>query len=205
MSLNSSVAEELCSLKDPSKQSELADLIIRRHLSMRKGRELVNQCRDDDNDPDFTLDSITEHSQRTLDKLILVLRVALNNIGGLIIDSEEEWVLREVIMHHKNLVHEQIDLLIITNSAAAHLKFETTGTIVLGAFEQNLRTTQKVLSLQVILSVQALRQIEVTVALPARIIRVKFSSLKFFMLEADSDFFSFAVCQQQLAAADEPN
>jgi ParB family transcriptional regulator, chromosome partitioning protein len=110
LSLNPSVAEELCFLKDPSKQSELANLIIRRHLSMRKARELVNQCRD--GDVDFTLDSNMQHSQRTLDKLILVLRIALNNVGGLIGDSEEEWVLREVLMYHKNMLHEQIDLLI---------------------------------------------------------------------------------------------
>jgi ParB family chromosome partitioning protein len=109
-SLNSSVAEELCSLKDPSKQSELADLIIRRHLSMRKARELVNQYRDDNSH--FSLDSNIEHSQRTLDKSILILRVALNNIGGLIGDSEQEWILREVLMQHKNMLHQQIDLMI---------------------------------------------------------------------------------------------
>jgi ParB family chromosome partitioning protein len=110
LSLNSSVAEELCSLKEPSKQSELANLIIRRHLTMRKARELVNECRG--GDVDFTLDSNVEHSQRTLDKLILALRVTLNNIGGLIGDNEEEWVLRELLMYHKNVLHEQIDLLI---------------------------------------------------------------------------------------------
>lgn len=109
MSLNPSVAEELCSLKDPSRQSELADLIIRRHLSMRKARELVSQYRDEIT---FTLDSNLEHSQRTFDKLILMLRVALNNIGGLIGDTEDEWVLREILMHHKNMLHQQIDLVI---------------------------------------------------------------------------------------------
>lgn len=115
MSLNSSVAEELCSLKDQSRQSELADLVIRRHLSLRRARELVNQYKGGGSiDPDFTLDDSMENSQRTFDKLILVLRVALNNIGGLIGDSEEngDWVVREVLMYHKNMLHQQIDLLI---------------------------------------------------------------------------------------------
>jgi ParB family transcriptional regulator, chromosome partitioning protein len=109
MSLNPSVAEELCSLKDPSRQSDLADLIIRRHLSMRKARELVSHCR---NERTFTLDENIEHSRRTFDKLILMLRVALNNVGGLIGDSEDDWVLREILMYHKNMLHQQIDLVI---------------------------------------------------------------------------------------------
>jgi ParB family chromosome partitioning protein len=108
MSLNPSVAEELCSLKDHPRQSELADLIIRRHLSMRKARELVSHYRDERTT--FTLDSNIEHSQRTFDKLILVLRVALHNISGLIGDSEDEWILWEILMHHKNMIHQQIDL-----------------------------------------------------------------------------------------------
>jgi ParB family chromosome partitioning protein len=110
-SLNASVAEELLPVKDPSKQSELANLIIRRHLSLRKARELVDQSRDDSES--FTYDSAIEHSQRVFDKLVVVLRVALNNIGALISDDDEdEWVVREVIMHHRNMIHQQIDLLI---------------------------------------------------------------------------------------------
>jgi ParB family transcriptional regulator, chromosome partitioning protein len=109
-SLNSSVAEELCSLKDPLKQSELADLIIRRHLSLRKARELVDHHRDDK--VVYTFDSSIEHSLRVFDKLILLLRVALNNIGGMISDNEDEWVLKEVMMYHRNMIHQQIDLLI---------------------------------------------------------------------------------------------
>lgn len=109
MSLNASVGEELCSLKDHSKQSMLADMIIRRHLSLRKARELVNQHRSER--PDFTLDDSVEYSRRTFEKLILILRVALNNMGGLI-DDVDDWVVREALMHHKNVLHHEIDLLI---------------------------------------------------------------------------------------------
>jgi ParB family chromosome partitioning protein len=110
LSITPSVAEELCSLKDRSRQSELGDLIIQRHLSLRKARELVNQFRDDE--PDFTLDDRMEISQRSFDKLILILRVALNNISGLIDKTDNDWVIREVLMHHRNILHQQIDLLI---------------------------------------------------------------------------------------------
>lgn len=112
MSLNASVAEELCSVRDASKQSQLADLIIRRHLSLRKARELVSDYRQLQEEPEFSFDKTLEHSQRTFDKLILMLRVALNNISGLISSSEDEWIIREVLMHHKNILHQEIDLLI---------------------------------------------------------------------------------------------
>jgi ParB family transcriptional regulator, chromosome partitioning protein len=109
-SLSASVAEELCSLTNPLKQSELADLIIRRHLSLRKARELVDHHRVDK--VDLTFDSNIKHSLRIFDKLILQLRVTLNNIGGLISDSEDEWIVKEVLMHHRNMIHQQIDILI---------------------------------------------------------------------------------------------
>lgn len=114
-SLNLSVAEELCSVKNVERQSELAGLVIRRHLSMRKARELVNQYKGVNGTcSDLTIDEIMENSRRTFDKLILVLRVALNNIGTLISNSEEngDWVLKEILMYHKDMLNNQINLLI---------------------------------------------------------------------------------------------
>jgi len=49
--IGTSVAEELCSIKDKSKQSELAELISRRHLSVKETREMLkvdDDCDDDD-------------------------------------------------------------------------------------------------------------------------------------------------------------
>jgi ParB family chromosome partitioning protein len=113
--LNLSVAEELHSVKDGESQSELASLVIRRHLSLRSARELVNEYKHVNGcSSDLTVDDIMENSRRTFDKLILVLRVALNNIGTLISNSEENgnWVVKEVLMHHKDLLNNQINLLI---------------------------------------------------------------------------------------------
>jgi ParB family transcriptional regulator, chromosome partitioning protein len=115
MSLKSSIAGELSTLGDRERQSELASLIIRRHLSLRKARELVNQYKDGTAaDPDITVDETIENSRRTFEKLILVLRVALNNVGGLIGMSDEnsDWMVKEVLMYHKDMLNQQINLLI---------------------------------------------------------------------------------------------
>jgi ParB family chromosome partitioning protein len=111
-SLNASVAEELSLVKDQSKQSELAALIVKRHLSLRKARQLMNQYQDNDSDAYFSYDDVLEQEQRAFDKLILILRVALGNIGSLLEDNENDWLIREVFMQHKNQLHDQIDLLI---------------------------------------------------------------------------------------------
>ncbi|AIF82568.1 ParB-like partition protein [Candidatus Nitrososphaera evergladensis SR1] len=108
-SLNSSVAEELCSVKDPTKQSELAALINKRHLSLRKTRELVNQYKDEEGGIESR---DVERRRRAFDKMIVILRVALNNTGQVISDNDDDWVVREMLMHHKNVLHEQIDILI---------------------------------------------------------------------------------------------
>ncbi len=47
-----------------------------------------------------------------MDKLIIILRIALNNTGQLINENEDNWIVREVLMEHKNMLHGQIDLLI---------------------------------------------------------------------------------------------
>jgi ParB family transcriptional regulator, chromosome partitioning protein len=109
MSLDPSIAEELCSVKDPAKQSELAALITRRHLSLRKTRELVSRHKDDEISG---YSSSIERKKRAFDKLIVILRVALNNTGQLISDNEDDWIVREMLMQHKNVLHGQIDLLI---------------------------------------------------------------------------------------------
>jgi ParB family transcriptional regulator, chromosome partitioning protein len=113
-SLNASLGDELRPIKDQSRQSELASLIIQRHLSLRKARGILSPYKTgivldaDDESNGNTL----EHKQKVFDKLIVTLRVALNNVGALINDNEDDWLTREILMQHKNSLHNQIDLLI---------------------------------------------------------------------------------------------
>jgi ParB family chromosome partitioning protein len=36
----------------------------------------------------------------------------MNKLSSIIEATEENWIIYEVMMHHKNLLHEQIDLLL---------------------------------------------------------------------------------------------
>jgi ParB family chromosome partitioning protein len=106
-SLKPSTAEEINTIKDPQKQSQLAGLIIKRHLTTMKARQLVK-----DDDPYYCENSEVLEVRRDLqsfNKAIIALRVAMNKIAASIEDEEENILIYELLMHHKNIVHNQID------------------------------------------------------------------------------------------------
>jgi ParB family transcriptional regulator, chromosome partitioning protein len=79
--LDTSIAEELFSIKDKTKQSELAGLIVDRRLSMRKARQLLKDL--EPAEMDFTssyksgyIDHI-KTAERSFDKTITALRIAM--------------------------------------------------------------------------------------------------------------------------------
>jgi hypothetical protein len=47
---------------------------------------------------------------RALAKSILVLRIAMNRIGEIIDEHEDDWLVYESLMEEKNALHSQIDL-----------------------------------------------------------------------------------------------
>jgi ParB family transcriptional regulator, chromosome partitioning protein len=126
-SLNASVAEELRPIKDQSRQSELASLIIQRHLSLRKARGILSQYKTGGVEQDaygYAPNSTTlAHNQKIFDKMIVTLRIALNNIATLVNDNEDDWLIREILMQHKNYLHSQIDILIKEKRKLSHHRF----------------------------------------------------------------------------------
>ena len=46
------------------------------------------------------------------DKSIITLKLALDKIGLVISQIENNWITYEILMQHKNMLHAQIDLLI---------------------------------------------------------------------------------------------
>jgi ParB family transcriptional regulator, chromosome partitioning protein len=115
-SLDISVAEELFSIKDSSKQSVLASLIVDRRLSFRKARELLKDAGKMDVDFDsYYKSDYVDHlkvAEKSFDKTIAALRIAMNNIADIINLIEHDWVLHEVLMQHKNMLNAQVDILI---------------------------------------------------------------------------------------------
>ena len=114
--LDTSVAEELFSIKDGNKQSVLANLIADRRLSLRMTRKLLKDV--DETDRDFNSFSESHYidhikiAERSFDKSITAIRIAMNSLSEIINGVEHDWVIHEVLMQHKNVLHTQIDLLL---------------------------------------------------------------------------------------------
>lgn len=110
-----SVAEELCTVKDKEKQSVLADMISKRHLSVKETREMVkNNDEFDGGDffPLFTLvDGNIDGGERVFDKAIIIYKIALSRLAAIIESVEDNWIIRETLMHQNSILHAQIDLL----------------------------------------------------------------------------------------------
>jgi ParB family transcriptional regulator, chromosome partitioning protein len=111
-SLKPSTAEELLSIKDPQRQSQLASLIVKRHLTTMKTRQLVKE------DPFYCENSevLEVRSElQSFNKAIVALRIAMSKIAAIVEDEEgeekggENLLVYEFLMHQKRLLHDQID------------------------------------------------------------------------------------------------
>ena len=117
--INRSAAEELLSLRDNNVQSKLAQVIRERRLSSRQARELVKSHEgasvyDFDEKGTFQKKfvDIDRMIQKSFDKSIIAIRFAMNTLSTIMEDIEDNWIIYDILMQHKNMLHAQIDLLI---------------------------------------------------------------------------------------------
>jgi ParB family chromosome partitioning protein len=117
--INKSTAEELLSIKDNHRQSKLAEIIRQRRLSSRQARKLVQNHNEDsiyDFDEKYMLQEkfidLDRKTQKSFDKSIVAIRVAMNTLNTIIENMEDNWIIYEILLQHRNMLHSQIDLLI---------------------------------------------------------------------------------------------
>jgi ParB family chromosome partitioning protein len=114
--LKPSLAEELLPIKEEY-QSKLAELIKKRKLSSRQIRLIKDELKHSEN-PDEIFDfqtkiiDVDSRTQKSFDKAIIAIRVAMNKLAYIIGDVEDNWTVYEILMQHKNILHNQIDILI---------------------------------------------------------------------------------------------
>ena len=114
-SLSVSIGDELLPLKEKEQQSLLAELIKQRKLSSRQVRELKTEMKNSDN-PYDVLDfqtkiiDIDAKTQKSFDKAIIAIRVAMNKLAS-VIEDVDNWTVYEILLQHKNMLHNQIDIL----------------------------------------------------------------------------------------------
>lgn len=111
--IKASTAEELLSINDEKKQSKLANLAHTKNLSSRDIRKLVKEVKrnevydyEDKAIPEVRIKDIDEKSQRSFDKSIIALKVAMSRLNTIIEQMEDNWIVYEMFMEHKNLLHQ---------------------------------------------------------------------------------------------------
>ncbi len=119
--INPSTAEELLSIKDNKKQSKLGKLIQDNQLSSRDIRRIIQDIKrnpiydyDDRKAEKYTprIKEIDQKTRRSFDKSIIALRMAMNKLSNIIEQVQENWIIYDILMQHKNMLHNQIDILI---------------------------------------------------------------------------------------------
>jgi len=79
-------------------------------------RKLVKKMRTKNPDIQYFYDSTTmsenEKIHKMFDKIIIALRILIKNLATIIDNAEDKWILYEIFMQHKHIVHQQVDLLI---------------------------------------------------------------------------------------------
>lgn len=111
-----STAEELIPLKDSNKRHRIASLVINNGYSSRRTRKLVKVCQGPNSDDLISYqDKIVDlelKAARSFDKSISALKIAMNKISSIAEAVEDNWIIYEVLLQHKNMLNAQIDVLI---------------------------------------------------------------------------------------------
>ena len=125
--ITTSAAVELLAIKDKTKQSEFTKIISDRNLSVKQIRNLLNnKVIEIDHSFGEVNSSFVDKNNRNsykhdklIDKTISILRIAMTRLSDLILDMDEDededdanWLLHEVMMRHRIMLHQQIDQLI---------------------------------------------------------------------------------------------
>ena len=111
-----SAGEELLSLCEKDKQSKLASLVFDRSISSKKLRGIIKEQESEWYHDGYPFYSEIEDKQKRIlqvfDRSIITLREAVNKLATNIEIIHDEWIVFETLMHHKNIINSQIDLLI---------------------------------------------------------------------------------------------
>jgi ParB family transcriptional regulator, chromosome partitioning protein len=114
--VKTTIGEELFPINDKHVQSKLARLIQEKRLSSRMVRKIIKEVRINEKDKDFfyynASKSDSEIIHRSFDKAIIALRISVRKLATIIENLDGKWMLYDILMEHKHVLHQQIDLLI---------------------------------------------------------------------------------------------
>ena len=112
-----STAEELIPIKDSNERHRIAGLVIKNGYSSRRTRNLVRASQVSNSEDNLISyqDRIVDFelkAARSFDKSITALKIALSKISYIAEAVEDNWIIYEILLQHKNMLNSQIDVLI---------------------------------------------------------------------------------------------
>jgi len=111
-----STGEELLPIVDKETQSKLTEIVHEQQLSSRMVRKLVKTLGTKKLDEDvlyhFTDTNESEKVHKIFDKMIISLKLLIKRLATIIETVDDKWIFYDILMQHKIILHQQIDLLI---------------------------------------------------------------------------------------------
>lgn len=108
--------EEILSIHERDKQSKIAKMVLKHSIPSKELRKMIKEEKymSDEQGTFLSYDSSTENEKflKAFDKSIISLKIAMNKMAMIIEKIEGNWALYEILLNHKNVLHQQIDLLI---------------------------------------------------------------------------------------------
>jgi ParB family transcriptional regulator, chromosome partitioning protein len=113
--INVSTVEELLPITGKLPQTKLTEMIHSRPLSSRMVRKIVREMVNKNIDKDWlnNFPNRDDHEiiQRLLVKAIIALRISIRKLATIIENAQDNWILYEILMQVKHILHQQIDVL----------------------------------------------------------------------------------------------
>lgn len=114
--ISATIGEELLPIVDKNVQSRLTEFIRERQLSSRTVRKLVKEVgtKNLGKSSLYYIASTNEYEKihRIFDKVIISIRILIKKLVTIIENVEDKWIFYEILMQHKYMLDQQIDLLI---------------------------------------------------------------------------------------------
>jgi len=114
--ISTAIGEELLPIVDKNVQSSLAEFIREKRLSSRTVRKLVKEVGTKNlvKSSLYYEPSTNEYDKihRIFDKVIISIRILIKKLATIIENVEDKWIFYDILMQHKHMLDQQIDLLI---------------------------------------------------------------------------------------------
>jgi ParB family transcriptional regulator, chromosome partitioning protein len=120
-----SIAEEIISIKNQDLRTNLVTLALEEKITckdIRKVKDTLDnlkvsshnlyQNNQDNLEMHQNIIELDERNQKLFGKMIILLKNTIRTMSPIIEDAENDWIIYDIFMQHKNMIDKQIDILI---------------------------------------------------------------------------------------------